>query len=140
MKNLFIRLFTDFNALLIRLSRGRVGARLGTQTILILHTTGRKSGRPRSTPVAYFFFEGDYLLVGSNWGREYQADWVLNLQKQPRARVDVHGRRLEVLARVAEGDEYTRLWAYATGRHPPYLEYQKATRRTIPIIVLQPVN
>lgn len=139
-KNFFIRLFTDFNAFLIRISRGRIGSRLGTQTILILHTIGRKTGRPRSTPIAYFHFEGNYLLVGSNWGRDHDADWYLNLRKQPRARIDVNGRTLQAQARFAENEEYARLWAYVTQKHPPYLDYQKAASRKIPIAILQPVD
>lgn len=139
MKDVFIRWFTDFNAFLIRISKGKVGSQLGSQSVLVLHTTGRKSAQARSTPVAYFDYEGHYLLVGSNWGRMKNADWFLNLKAQPRARVDVKGRTVDVQAHEAVGDEYARLWAYATQRHPPYLEYQRATTRRIPIMVLEPV-
>src|SRR5512142_373218 len=125
MKVIFIRWFTDFNAFLIRITHGRLGSQLGTQSILILHTTGRKSGLPRSTPVAYFDYEGKYLVVGSNWSRERNADWVLNLRSQPRGRVDVKGRSYTVQAHEAQGDEYARLWQYVTGKHPPYLRYQQ---------------
>src|SRR5512140_1216780 len=137
MNDTFIKWFTDFNAFLIRVTRGRIGSQLGTQSILVLHTTGRKTGQPRSAPVAYFEHEGRYLLVGSNWGRSYHADWLLNLRKQPRAQIDVNGRSYAVHAREAEGDEYTRLWQYVTEHHPPYLRYQEMTSRRIPIVVLE---
>lgn len=66
MKDFFIKLFMDFNTFLLRASRGRIGSKLGTQTILILRTVGRKSGQPRSIPIAYFFHDGKYLIVESN--------------------------------------------------------------------------
>ena len=140
MRDRFIKWFTDFHALLLRLSKGKLGSQLATQSILILHTTGRKSGRPRSTPIAYFEYEGRYLLVGSNWGRQKQADWFLNLKQQPRARIDVRGVTLEVQGREAQGDEYARLWTFVAGRHPPYVEYQRMTSRRIPIVVLERVR
>ena len=140
MKNLLIRIFMATNAFLIRISRGRIGTQLGTQTILILHTVGRKSGQPRSIPIAYFFHEGKYLIVESNWGKDNHADWYFNLQKQPQASIEVKGGTIKVNASFAEGEEYTRLWDYVTKKHPPYLEYQKMTERIIPIAVLRPIT
>jgi deazaflavin-dependent oxidoreductase (nitroreductase family) len=139
MKNIFIKWFMTLNSFLIRLSRGRIGSRLGAQTILLLQTVGRKSGKPRTTPIAYFDYEGKCLLVASNWGRDRQADWFLNLQVQPRAQVQVNGKTVSVTARVAQGEEYARLWKFATERHPPYLNDQRMTKRPIPIVMLEPV-
>ena len=140
MKDRFIKWFTDLNAFMIRISKGRIGSRLGTQSILILHTKGRRSGEPRSTPIAYFDYRGRYLLVGSNWGRPKNADWLLNLRKEPRARVDVKGRSYNVQAHEAEGEEYSRLWAYVTEKHAQYLRYQAMTARRIPVVVLEPAR
>ncbi len=137
MKDILTKWFTRFNEFLIRISKGRIGSQLGSQSILILHTTGRKSGQPRSTPVAYFEHDGRYLLVGSNWGKPRDADWVQNLRQQPRARIDVKGQSLSVNAREAQGEEYARLWQFATERHRPYLQYQQMTSRHIPIMVLE---
>ena len=136
MKNTFIKWFMKFNIFLIRSTRGRIGSKLGTQTILILNTIGRKSGQPRSIPIAYFFLEGKYLLVGSNWGKEYHADWYFNLLKQPQASIEVMGQVIKVNASFAEGEEYTRLWDHVTKKYPPYLEYQKMIGRNIPIVIL----
>lgn len=124
MKDLLIKLFMDLNAFLIRLTNGRIGGRLGRQTILLLETTGRKSGKPRLIPIAYFFQEGKYFVVESNWGRDKDADWYLNLKKNPRARLTVKGKNIPVEAHDARGEEYTRLWKFATERHPPYVRYQ----------------
>ena len=139
MKDILIKLFMAFNTLLIRISGGRVGSRLGTQTILILHTVGRKSGLARAIPIAYFDFEEKYLIVGSNWGKDQQADWYLNLKKRPGATVDVKGKSFAVRMHEAKGEEYDRLWNFATQKHPPYLNYQKMTTRHIPIVILEPV-
>lgn len=129
-----------FNAFLIHSARGRIGAQLGTQTILILNTVGRKSGQPRSIPIAYFFHEGKYLIVESNWGKDNHSDWYFNLQKQPQASIEAKGRTIKVNASFAEGEEYTRLWEYVTKKHPPYLEYQKMTERKIQPVVFRSIE
>ena len=140
MKDFFIKLFMDLNAFLIRLTNGRIGSRLGTQTILLLETTGRKTGQPRVIPIAYFLHEGQYLIVASNWGKDQDADWYLNLLKTPRATLQLKVQKIPVEAHAAQGDEYARLWKFATERHPPYLNYQKMTSRHIPIVVFQPIG
>ena len=139
MKNIFIKWFMAFNAFILRLSRGRIGSKLGTQTILLLHTTGRKSGQERVIPIAYFDYEGKFLIVASNWGKDQNADWYLNLKYQPRAELEVKGKKIEVQSREALDEEYDRLWKFATEHHPPYLEYQKMTTRHIPIMVFESV-
>jgi deazaflavin-dependent oxidoreductase (nitroreductase family) len=138
MKDRLIKWFMAINSWIIRLSRGRIGSKLGTQTILILHTTGRTSGEERAIPIAYFDYEGKYLIVASNWGKDTHAQWYLNLKKTPRARLEIRGKVIAVMAHEALGEEYGRLWKFATDRNPPYLEYQKATTRHIPIVVFEP--
>ncbi len=128
------------NVGLIRLSRGRIGSRLGTQDILLLHSRGNKTGKHRVTPIAYFQLDGFYFLVGSNWGRDQDAGWYHNLLTQPRTIIEVKGKKLSVEASPAEGQEYDRLWKYAVEHHPPYLKYQEMTWRRIPIVVLKPVE
>ena len=140
MKNTFIKWFMAFNAFLIKITNGRLGSKLGTQTILLLETIGRKSGQPRVIPIAYFHHEGKYLIVASNWGKDKHADWYLNLLKDPRATLQVNGKTIHTEAHAAQGDEYNRLWKFAIARHPPYLRYQEMTSRHIPIVVFQPVD
>lgn len=140
MKDLFIRIFMAVNAFFIRITRGRIGGQLGTQTILLLHSVGRKLGQPRVTPIAYFHHEGRYLVVASNWGKDQHAAWYYNLKAQPQTRIEVNGQTVQVQVGFAEGEEYARLWEYLTRKHPPYLEYQKMTSRKIPIAVLTPVK
>ena len=140
MKDIFIKWFMALNTFLIHISNGRMGSKLGTQTILLLHTVGRKSGKQHETPIAYFYHEGQYLIVASNWGKDKQADWFLNLKEQPRTVIEVRGQSIPVEAYEAEGDEYARLWKFATEKHPPFLNYQSMTARHIPIMVLQPMD
>jgi deazaflavin-dependent oxidoreductase (nitroreductase family) len=140
MKDTFIKWFMSINAFLLRLSRGRIGSKLGKQTILILHTIGRKSGQDRAIPIAYFDYENRYLIVASNWGKDRHADWYFNLKKDPRATLEINGKTIPVEAHEARGEEYDRLWKFAAAHHPPYLEYQKMTTRHIPIMVFKQVD
>jgi deazaflavin-dependent oxidoreductase (nitroreductase family) len=140
MKDIFIKWFMWINALLLRLSRGQIGSKLGTQIILVLHTIGRKSGQDRAIPIAYFNYEDRYLIVASNWGKDKQADWYLNLKKDPHARLEINGKEFSAAAHEAQGEEYERLWKFATEQHPPYLDYQKQTTRRIPIMVFERVG
>jgi deazaflavin-dependent oxidoreductase (nitroreductase family) len=124
------------NKAVIRLSRGRLGSRLGTQTVLLLHNLGRRSGREYVTPIAYFYLEGFYFLVGSNWGMDRNASWYHNLLAQPHTLIEVRGKKIPVEAQEAVGAEYQRLWQYAVEHHPPYRHYQEMTQRHIPIVKL----
>ncbi len=139
MNKLFLKLFMAANTFAIRLSRGRIGSRLGTQTILLLHSVGRKSGKKFVTPIAYFFTEGFYFVIGSNWGKDAHAAWYYNLLARPRTTIEVKGRTIPVEATQAEGPDYERLWQYAVDHHPPYAHYKEMTKRHIPIIVLKPI-
>ena len=138
MQKPFIKAFMALNRFALQASRGRLGSQLGTQTILLLHSVGRKSGRPHVTPIAYFYTEGFYFLVGSNWGMDQNAAWYHNLLAQPRTTIQVKGKQIFVEAHQVEGAEYDRLWNYAVAHHPPYLHYQEMTQRHIPIVKLVP--
>lgn len=135
MKERFIKWFMAFNVWLLRVSKGRLGNKLGKQTILLLETTGRKSGIAHTIPIAYFEHKNQYIIVASNWGREQQANWYLNLKHSPRAKLGIRGVELTANAHEAEDGEYRELWQFVTERHPPYLSYQKMTSRKIPIMV-----
>ena len=140
MREAFIKWFMRVNAFFLRTTNGRIGSKLGKQTILLLETIGRKSGQPRLIPIAYFYHEAKYLIVESNWGKDTHADWYLNLRKHPRAALHVKGRRITVEAHDVQGEEYDRLWRFATERHSPYQRYQEITSRRISIVVFQPID
>jgi deazaflavin-dependent oxidoreductase (nitroreductase family) len=129
-----------FHIALIRWSRGTLGTHLGHLTFLLLHSVGRKTGRPHVTPISYFSADGIYFLVGSNWGRKRNASWYYNLLDHPHTVIEVNGRRIAVIAYPAEGTEYNNLWNIASGHYRPYLNYKATTPRRIPIIILKPIN
>jgi deazaflavin-dependent oxidoreductase (nitroreductase family) len=140
MNKFFLKIFMAMNTFTIRLSRGRLGSRLGTQTILLLHSRGHRSGKRYITPIAYFYTGGFYFLVGSNWGKEQNAGWYYNLLAEPHTTVEVRGRTIPVEAHPAEGLQFDRLWEYAVQHHPPYLHYKEMTKRHIPIMILLPLS
>jgi deazaflavin-dependent oxidoreductase (nitroreductase family) len=140
MKDIFIKWFMTFNKFILRISHGRVGSKLGKQNVLILHTLGRKSGQDRAIPIAYFHYEGKYLIVASNWGKEYHAAWYFNLKSDPHASLEIKGKVIPVFAHEALGEEYNLLWKYVSGIYSTYLDYQKMTTRHIPVMVFEPVG
>jgi F420H(2)-dependent quinone reductase len=133
--------FTRLHASLLRLSGGRWRRSVllaGGQTVLSLTTTGRRSGRRRSTPVAYFRDGDDLVVTAANLGDERPPAWFHNLMANPDAEVDVGGRRVAVTARRAEGEERARLWAEWVRRLPGAQASQAISGREIPVVVLEP--
>ncbi|HET7572103.1 MAG TPA: nitroreductase family deazaflavin-dependent oxidoreductase [Gaiellaceae bacterium] len=110
--------------------------REGSQ-ILILTTTGRKSGRAIDSPLI-FGEDGDaYVVVASKGGAPQHPSWFLNLRANPEVEVQVKADRFPARARVAEGEERERLWQMMLGHWPHYAEYQEKTDRQIPVVVLE---
>jgi deazaflavin-dependent oxidoreductase (nitroreductase family) len=133
-------LFKFFSAIFIgifRLSGGRLGGPGGTQ-LLLLTTTGRKSGAPRTTPLIFARDGDDYLVVASVGGSPKHPAWYHNLQADPQAEIQVRGERFKVTARTAGDDEKPRLWNIVREQWPNYDVYQQRTERVIPVVVLTP--
>ena len=122
-------------------SGGRLGTsqassdRIGT---LFIHTTGRRSGKPRTTGLFYLRDDVDLVVVASNAGSGSEPAWFRNLRANPEAEVEVAGRRRPVLARVATNDEAARLWPRLDAANPNYADYRAKAGRPIPIVVLEP--
>ena len=106
-------------------------------TVLILTTTGRRSGEPRSTPLIYGQHGEDYVVVASKGGAEEHPAWYLNLSEQPEVTVQVRADRFKARARTATAEEKPELWRMMTGRWQPYDEDQRKTSREIPVVVLE---
>jgi len=125
---------------LYRASGGRLGLHTPGLEHLLLTTTGRKSGRPRTSPVT-FLREGDsYLVVASNGGADRHPAWWLNLEAEPHAWIEVGSEKLAVIAKRADPDEEARLWGLLEAYNPFYSQYRQITIRDIPIVVLCPVG
>jgi deazaflavin-dependent oxidoreductase (nitroreductase family) len=110
------------------------------QPVLVLTTTGRRTGKRRSTVVAYFFDGDRFVTTASNLGNRRDPAWVSNLEAHPRASILVRGKSREVLARKAEGPERERLWARWEELQPPTKLMAAIAGREIPVIVLTPVS
>lgn len=119
-------------------SRGRLLGRWGGLPVVLLTTTGRRTGRPRTTMLASPAQDGDHLvLVASNGGADRDPDWFRNLVALPDVRVVTAGGRESRRARVATAEERERLWPQITGRSPAYGRYRERTARDIPIVLLE---
>jgi deazaflavin-dependent oxidoreductase (nitroreductase family) len=117
---------------------GEVGYEWNGAHILLLTTTGRKSGLPRTSALIFGRDGDDYLVVASMGGSPRHPSWYLNLQADPRAEIQVRAETIPVEARTAPEPERSRLWTIATGYWPNYDAYQTRTERVIPVVVLTP--
>jgi deazaflavin-dependent oxidoreductase (nitroreductase family) len=123
-----------------RASRGRIGKSMQGAPVLLLTTTGRKSGKRRTTPLLYVE-DGDTIgIIASKGGAPKHPAWYGNLRSNPDVDVQIGAMRRNMRAHVAEGEERERVWAAAVAVYPPYADYQTRTSRTIPVIVLEPAD
>ena len=107
---------------------------------LILHTTGRRTGQLRKTPLSYIKDGDTYIVIASDGGSPHHPDWYLNLLEGPDAEVDVGGRRSQVHAETVTGEERERLWRQAVAAYAGYAGYQARTDRQIPVVRLSPTT
>lgn len=127
---------TRIHTWLYRATRGLVGHRMGGIRMLLLTTTGRKSGERRTLPLAYLDDGQDFVVLASNGGQERDPLWWKNLEAHPEAAVQVGGERFTASARKADGAERERLWPRITAANPMWGQYAKRTRREIPVVIL----
>jgi proline iminopeptidase len=107
-------------------------------TILLLTTTGRKTGNESTTPLIYDLDDdGNPVIVASKGGAPEHPGWYENLAKNPEVGVQIKGDRFRAQARVAEGEERERLWRLMNEMWPHYEEYAEKTDREIPVVVLE---
>ena len=118
---------------------GEVGYIWNGATTLLLTTTGRKSGEPRTAPLIYAT-EGDRcIVIASMGGAPMHPQWYRNLEVNPDVEVQIKGERFAARARTTEGDERERDWAIAAEQWPNYNVYAERTDRIIPVVVLERV-
>jgi deazaflavin-dependent oxidoreductase (nitroreductase family) len=131
---------TRLHATVYRWSNGRLLGRMGGTPVLVLETTGRRTGRSRRTPVQYLAVDGAFVVVASNGGAPRPPAWCLNLRGQLHARVQVDARTMDVSAHEVRGEERTVLWRRLTASNR-YLE--SAARRAgheLPLLKLTPTE
>lgn len=132
----------DWNSNIIqefRTNEGKVGGPFDGAPLLLLHTTGARSGEERINPMMYLA-DGDRLVVfASKGGAPTHPDWYHNLVANPEVEIEVGAERRKMRARVAEGEERDRLYAEQSSRYPQFAKYQEGTDRTIPVVILEAV-
>ncbi|MFG1931609.1 nitroreductase family deazaflavin-dependent oxidoreductase [Mycobacterium sp. NPDC048908] len=117
---------------------GRLGAKLLWFPAALITTTGRKTGKPRTTP-ALFVRDGDrVVLPASFFGRGENPMWYRNLKNNPKVHVQIRGEHLDLVARDATDEERDRYWPKLMRIYPPYRNYRQATDRVIPLVVCEP--
>lgn len=117
---------------------GEVGYEWNGAPTLLLTTTGRKSGEPRTSPLIFGRDGDDYLIVASVGGMPNHPAWYRNLEADPHASIQVRAEHIDVVARTASPEEKPRLWRIVNEVWPNYDVYQSRTERVIPVVILSP--
>lgn len=142
----FARTLHHLDRLVLRLTGGRttMSGVLSGLPVIILTTTGARSGLPRALPLLCVpdgLSPGTFALVASNWGGRHHPAWYFNLKANPHAVASIGGRNVECVAREAGGGEYERLWRLAEETYAGFRLYKARARgRRIPIIIMIPVD
>jgi deazaflavin-dependent oxidoreductase (nitroreductase family) len=129
----------DFNNKIVaefRANGGKVGGPFEGSTLILLHTTGAKSGEPRLSPLAYLPVDGKMLIVGSYAGAPKNPAWVHNLRANPKAHIEVGTEAYDVVARELPPEERDATYPKIIEVAPVFAEYQANTTRKIPLFEL----
>ena len=130
---------SDFNTAIIEefhANGGKVGGGFEGAPMLLLHTTGAKSGRERVNPVVYQQVGDDIAVFASKGGAPTNPDWYRNLRANPNVTVEIGTETIPMHARVAQGDERTKIWEQQKKVMPGFAEYEGKTDREIPVVIL----
>jgi deazaflavin-dependent oxidoreductase (nitroreductase family) len=131
----------DWNSKIIaefRANGGKVGGQFEGAPLLLLHTTGAKSGRERVNPVMYQALDHGYAVFASKGGAPTNPDWFANLLANPRVRAEIGTQIIELTAKVADGQTRDRIWTAQKTAYPGFADYERKTSRQIPVVILEP--
>ena len=134
---------TDWNKEVIeefRANEGRVGGFFKNMNLLLLHTTGAKSGKPRLNPTAYMEDGNRIVIIASKAGAPTHPSWYYNLVANPKVSVEVGTKKFRALASVTEEPERTSLYDKMAALYPGFEEYRQKTTRIIPVITLSKIK
>jgi deazaflavin-dependent oxidoreductase (nitroreductase family) len=132
---------SDWNARVVeefRANAGRVGGPFEGRPLLLLHTTGARSGEARIAPLMYQQVGEAYAIFASKGGAKTNPDWYHNLLAHPAATIEVGSETIDVTARIVAGPERNPIWEKQKRDFPFFADYERKTRRTIPVILLEP--
>jgi len=133
-----LRALGRLNVPIYRLTRGRLMNKVGRAPVMLLTSTGRRSGQPRIAPVLYGRDGERLVVIGSNGGNHNAPGWAYNLKANPDAEAQIGGERRRVRARVAEGEERARLWRTMNDLYGGFEDYEENVTRDIAVFVLEP--
>ena len=135
---------SDWNSGIIeefRANDGKVGGPFEGAPLLLLHTTGGKTGEERINPLMYLADGDRYVVFASKGGHDFHPHWMLNIEANPEVEIEVGDRRLKGKAEVLrDGPERDRLYAEQVKRFPQFGEYEEKAARTIPVVVIEPLG
>jgi F420H(2)-dependent quinone reductase len=135
----FFRTFLSLFVWLYQRTNGKFGGKIQGLAVLLLTTTGRRTGKKRTTPLGYFEQDGYYVITASNAGSDSHPAWFYNLKSHPQVMLQIRDKQLTAIAEPANPTLRQQLWAELVKRAPGYGAYEKRTTREIPIVLLQPV-
>jgi deazaflavin-dependent oxidoreductase (nitroreductase family) len=139
MKDTIARLVNILHRTLFTASKGRIAGTGFGMPVLMLTTTGRKSGQKRTTMLTSPLQDGDKVVIIASYGGDHRHPaWFLNLRDNPDVEITMSGKTRKMRAHVAGGDERAELWPRVTKDHSNYADYQTKTDREIPVVVLEP--
>jgi deazaflavin-dependent oxidoreductase (nitroreductase family) len=133
-----MKIVTSVHTFLYRQSGGSVGGTLLGMPLLLLTTTGRKTGRRFTTPLTYLPNGDGYIIIASNGGSDRHPLWLLNLQAKPEVEIQVKRKEMISTARVATADEAKNIWPRVDAAYSQYANYRAKTTREIPLVILSP--
>jgi deazaflavin-dependent oxidoreductase (nitroreductase family) len=122
-----------------RANRGKVGGQFADAPLLLLTTTGAKSGQPHTTPVTYGQDYSRFVVIAAKRGEPTNPDWYHNLVANPNVTVEVGDETFRAVAHVAQGEERQRLFDELAAQRPNFREFQSKTSRQLPVVVLEPI-
>lgn len=135
-----MRAVTGAHVGVYRRTGGALGGQMAHSPVLLLTTVGRKSGKPRTTPLLYLADGDTFVTVASAGGSPTAPLWWRNLEAHPEATIEIGRRTISVHVTAATGDEKQRLWARLVAMYPDYAAYQRKTTREIPVVILRPTS
>ncbi len=133
----------DWNRRIIeefRTNAGKVGGRFEGAPLLLLHSTGAKSGQERINPMMYLADGSNYVVFASKAGAPTNPDWYHNVVAHPEVSIEVGDGRISAVAHVADGEIRDRLWSQQKQLYPGFADYESKTTRQIPVVVLEPTT
>lgn len=135
-----LKLILKIMVFLYNISGGRIGGKMGEVPVLLLTTTGRKTGKQRTLPLVYIMDGSAYVITASAGGADKHPGWFFNIRSNPQATIQVKDKHITVTAEIAGPEKKPELWARLVERAPNFAGYQKRTDREIPMVILHPVE